>query len=455
MSFRPAFAAPLKVFLGIVCALGVATSARAAEPTNVADAFDSYNRGGVYISNDWDFNFRVWFNHETAQGTITRDPVARPASGVSTGCTSASARSCAPLDEIAWNMHTYWLKLEAEFGLYRDFSLTVGTAYAISRKFQYQFADGVGPDTSSVDFGGGEYFDLQGNGTTSKQTGWRGLDFTLRYAILNEDRDDTQPSWVVGLGLSTPWLSKTYNPGSDAATDANPAGVGDGVYRLMLSTAFSKRLLHFNGIGFSPENDRYGYIDPYFTMSYMLPIPGPSALPDLKNASDDNPFGHAPSHIFETRAGLEVVPWTDTRALRRVAILLGGVGRFYTAGRNYSILTPALRETTYTQEYFDVGGQTAILVQIAAFVHVSFGVSFMYTTAHYLTTEPYGRDTNGDGAIISGTGDQLNPYYCGNTSGDRCSRSSSNANPYDQAGTRFRDPGHLTTDWYGSVALTF
>ncbi|MBC7792236.1 MAG: hypothetical protein H7Z43_00890, partial [Clostridia bacterium] len=126
-----------------------------------------------------------------------------------------------------------------------------------------------------------------------------------------------------------------------------------------------------------------------------------------------------------------------------------------TAGRNYSILTPALRETTYTQEYFDVGGQASILIQVAAFVHVSFGLSFLYTTAHLLTNEPAGKDTNGDGEITPGSGDQSNPYYCGNTSGDKCSRTSTNNQTYDQPGTRFKDAGHMTTNWFGSVALTF
>ena len=430
------------------CLFAIAFNARAATPTDVADAFDSYERGGVTISNAFQANLTLWFDAQTASGIISREPVNRPT--VNTGCVATAVRNCVPLDEVAWKSHTYWLRLQAEFGLYKDLSLTVATAYAISQKLQYNYADGITPETSSVDTTTGEYFFLDGEGTRSKQKGWGSLDFTLRYAILSEDRDDTAPSWVIGLGLSTPWISKTYRPDQDPATAAQPAGMGDGVYRLLFSTAASKRWYVWEGEGDWRSRDMQGFVEPYFTLSYALPMVGPKA-PDQLRESVDNPFGHGPSHVFETRTGAEIIPYMNTRALRKIGLLVGGVGRFFTAGRNYSILTPALRELTYTQEYFDIGAQLALLVRVSAFVNLTLGVDVVYTTPHFLTNEPEGIDTDGDGAI-----DQRNPYFCGNTSGDKCYPDTSSIGvSYDQVGTRFRDSGHVTYNWYGNLAFTF
>src|SRR5262249_27770993 len=154
---------------------------------------------------------------------------------------------------------------------------------------------------------------------------------------------DTAPSWVVGLGLSTPWLSKTYDPKVDVATRSTPAGMGDGTYRLLFNTAISKRVFALEQDDDWRSRDTETYIEPYFTLGYSLPIPGAKAPIELRH-SDDNPFGHAPSHVIETRTGAELVPYVNTRALRKIAVAVGGVGRFFTAGRNYSILTPALRD---------------------------------------------------------------------------------------------------------------
>ncbi len=429
------------------CLLAVAIDARAAQTTEVADAFDAYERGGVTISNAFQANLTLWFDAQTARGVISREPVNRPT--VDTGCVATSVRNCVPLDEVAWKSNVYWLRMQAEFGLYKDLSLTVSTAYAISQNFQYNYADGITPDVSSVDTTTGEYFFLEGEGTRSKQKGWGPLDFTLRYAILSEDRDDTAPSWVVGVGLSTPWISKTYRPNTDPATAAEPAGMGDGVYRLLLSTAASKRWYVWEGQGDWRSRDMQGFVEPYFTLSYALPMVGPKAPDEMRKAVD--PFGRGPSHVLETRTGAEIVPYMNTRALRKIGFLVGAVGRFYTAGRNYSILTPALRELTYTQEYFDIGAQVALLVRVAAFVHLTIGVDAVYSSPHLLTNEPEGVDSDGDGTL-----DQRNPYFCGNTSGDKCYPDTSSIGiSYDQAGTRFRDSGHVTFNWYGNVAFTF
>ncbi len=439
----------MKRFLPLLVLLSaIANKARAAGPTDVADAFDSYERGGVTITNKFEANLRLWFDAQTASGTISREPVNRPS--VSTGCVAGAPRNCIPLDEVAWKSHVYWLRLQAEFGLYKDLSLSIATGYAISQKFEYGYAAGITPETSSVDTTTGEYFFLGGDGTRSKQRGWGALDFTLRYAVLNEDRDDTAPSLVVGFGVSTPWISKTYKPAEDVASAAQPAGMGDGMYRLLFSTAASKRWYVWEGQGDWRSRDRQGFIEPYFTLSYALPIASGKAPDELRH-SDTNPFGHGPSHVIESRIGAEIIPYSNTRALRRIGFAVGGVGRFFTSGRNYSILTPAVRELTWTQEYFDIGGQLAVIARISAFVHVTLGMDVVYTTPHFITGESPGNDTNGDGVI-----DQPNPYYCGNTLGDKCSPASSSIDvTYDQTGTRFRDAGHITFNWFGNLAFTF
>ncbi len=190
----------------------------------------------------------------------------------------------------------------------------------------------------------------------------------------------------------------------------------------------------------SPKHDIVAYVDPYLTLNYALPIASAKAVDEFRVG----PFKHNAPHVFELRSGVEWVPYHDQHARRRVAFQLGGLARYYSSGNTYSIITPALGDITFAQQYFDIGAQLAAIIRVSGFVHINLGTQLIYTTGHFLTGRPQSK--NG----------QQNPYYCGNSPNDECSaQTSANLGTYDAPGTRFKDAGHVTGNFYGNVAFTF
>jgi hypothetical protein len=71
---------------------------------------------------------------------------------------------------------------------------------------------------------------------------------------------------------------------------------------------------------------------------------------------------------------------------------------------------------------------------------------------HFLTNENIGEDANGDNEVDENDGlENLNPWWCGNSPGDKCDTSAQQS--YDQIGYRFRDQGH--TYWSLNFKLQF
>lgn len=234
------------------------------------------------------------------------------------------------------------------------------------------------------------------------------------------------------------------------------------MHRLTFGTALSKRVGNFGLIGIDPDLYRRGYMDPYIELKYTVPIPTGRAVKAL-SAKNSN-FGRRPSHKAEMNLGVEIVPLEDLKMNRRVAIDLGLRSAFYSEGRNYSILTDPLAETTYTEQFLNINGLIGLNIQAAEFIHFKAGVMLGYNTEHFVTFEEVGQDKNGDGQVLppdsdpSAVKDVANPYFCGNTPGDNCSAASSGGKgqpSYDQVGFRFKDEEHTIFSWFASLDFTF
>ena len=68
-----------------------------------------------------------------------------------------------------------------------------------------------------------------------------------------------------------------------------------------------------------------------------------------------NPFGASASHQAEFFAGFEVVPVENLQTGEDFIIDVGMRTKYVSEGRNYTVLTPALNELTYTSQFLDLG----------------------------------------------------------------------------------------------------
>lgn len=440
---------------------------QAAEITDVADAADEVRYGSYQERDPFDVYFQTHFGMDFDNGKITREPMDR--GGVtSENCGPNNARNCLPADELRYNINTARMHFNLELGLFRDLAFTLGWSYVVFQSFEFQYADRVSAENSTID----PNYDVNGdqqvnandtlfaNDFTSRRVGSGPLELGLRWAPLSDLRDVSKPTWVLAFQWSSPWTTTTYNPGEDFS-GGRTRPVGDGTHRLTFSTALSKRIGNFGLIGIDPDQNRRGYLDPYFSLSYSYPIPDMNMA--LDPLTDDN-FGAPPSHEATIRGGFEVVALENLRQHRKVSVDLGLISTFYSSGRNYSILTDPLGELTYTEQYTYVGGILGFYAQATEFIRLKAGLTLGYNTAHFLTNENVGRDANQDGQVIppdqdpQETKDELNPYFCGNSPGDLCDNPNNGGKgqpSYDQVGFRLRDEAHLSWSWFISMMFTF
>ena len=203
--------------------------------------------------------------------------------------------------------------------------------------------------------------------------------------------------------------------------------------------ALSKRIANFGFIGIDPNIHRRGYIDPYFDISYTLPIPYKNKADSALVHSSSNPFGNRPSHEARANAGFEIVPVENIRTGNKLAIDFGFRSAYYSQGRNYSELTDPLGALTFTDEYMSVGGLFGVYAHVAHFVKIKTAFGINYITPHLLTNETVGTDRDGDKQVTDNGIDELNPYF----------------QNYDQVGFRFRSERHMILSWMISLMMTF
>jgi hypothetical protein len=458
-----------------------AAPAAGAELTDVADAADTVIVDGAERDDPFDLFFGAGFRMNLANGKITREPIVRD--GVTLrGCgaqadgspAEANARDCLAVDEMRWIRNTSILDINLQVGIFWDLAATIDLHYVFSDFTALRYAKGVTPSVSSVDPQTGNtdetLFPLGPTAKTgfrSKYVGWGnidefgyrtgGMDFGVRWAPLSEERDSSKPMWVLSVVWSNPYLASTFDP-RGRASEENPGSVGDGTHYLTFATALSKRIANFGLIGIDPNVNRRGYIDPYMEVSFTLPLPQKGlALRELTRSTDR--YGRAPPFKTEFNGGMEVVAFENLRRQRKVAIDVGLRSAFVSDGRSYNMLSDALDEVTFSEDFFNITGVLAVYIQAAEFLRFKAGVSVGYNNEHFLTFEEVGDDRNGDGQVLppefdpAATKDLINPYFCGNDDQDKCS--TQGLPSYDQVGFRFKDEEHVIVSWFATLWLTF
>lgn len=145
----------------------------------------------------------------------------------------------------------------------------------------------------------------------------------LNWAVTNQARDDTKPTWVVGIELR-------YSVGKIARFNRfNPTsqdGVSRGVHEFRAETSFSKRST---------------WAEPYVSLWWMAPTGLRGDTPGDNNSSQfwDVGFGlerKMPQQQAGTIFGLEAWAWENVPQKQKITIQLEGSVSAHFAGRGYS-----------------------------------------------------------------------------------------------------------------------
>jgi hypothetical protein len=229
------------------------------------------------------------------------------------------------------------------------------------------------------------------------------LEVGLAWAIFNDRKDDTKPTWVVGMDVTFP-TAERYDPaaGRDPAIvpwqsphvlPADPGPFGEKVWKLDVYSALSRRVGaiepyvkgHWTGIFKSSSTysncDNAQFLDDAGQMR-----DGAAAL--CQAAGDE--AGAKLPWVAGLMFGAELVPYEDRRESQRVALDLRLFADYTSPHRFYNELTDATGKLHQTDSYLTMGGLAGLYLRASEYISLQATASLSTRTAHYLTGETMG-----------------------------------------------------------------
>ena len=292
-----------------------------AEVTSVVDAFDN--------DDPFDLNLTLGFHQSWKSASIRRETsLSQP--GLSTGGFVAATENIA-----TYSQQVSTLNMGADIGIYRDLALIlrVPLILADNRSLGDLNGSSAFPQLLADPAGGAPLFKVPFKSPTRS-----GVDYFavgLDWAIFNQQRDWTKPTWMVGvagrLGVGTP-LHACDAGASKCVDPTNPNGPGrdPGISRAMdgleAHTIFSRR---------------YGYVEPYTGFTALVEFAQGSSDFGQTNNSSGALLNHPP-FLGTFLAGIEVIPWERREQFQRIVGDLRVAGTYHSAGREYTELFDAL-----------------------------------------------------------------------------------------------------------------
>jgi hypothetical protein len=241
----------------------------------------------------------------------------------------------------------------------------------------------------------------------------------LNYAILNQQRDATKPTWVVGVegrfGIgprlhacndAAPGGIKCPDPAHPSVDRSDP-GISRGMNAIAAHTVFSRR---------------YGYIEPYSGFKFLAEFPQSNSDFGATNDLKGSLLNHPPLQ-GTFMMGLEVIPWEHREQFQRLVADFRFKGTYVSPGREYSELFDALGSSqasslrtpnpgayhldpvggvksvadpqaqqvfftgiTDQQAYGSFGASGEVTWQAGEYIKFSAGLGLTYNQSHLITT---------------------------------------------------------------------
>jgi hypothetical protein len=281
-------------------------------PVKVADAAEVTRVLSARGLKDFDVDVSLAWQHDSSKASIKRELVQPTGTAV--------------VNDLLYHQVRDSMQLRAEVGLIHDLSfflagsLVLGdqrgldfdsSACAVAPCLETLLRDGILPGTQGTSWG----LDAQNGGVPFQppsgqvfrgpdRSGFEYLGFGLRWAAMNQARDNAKPTWTVGLETRLSVADdQRFDPGKPTAN----RGVGLGYHQILLTTMFSRR---------------FGDYEPYMGGFFMQPA--------LTSTSVYKNIGAGSFASAQRRAGgefgLEGTLWEDPARHARFA--LEAAGRF-------------------------------------------------------------------------------------------------------------------------------
>lgn len=402
------------------------------EPGELMQVVDALDENDAF-----DLHLSLGFRSSWKAANILRETsIAQP--GLTTGLFTSDTLNVAKFRETTSRLNT-----RADFGLYRDVALVVRMPIILANERELTSLNGSGNQQSLVLEGapGEQLFRLPFK--SPRRSGIEYLAVGLDAAILNQARDFTEPSWVVGVegrfDVSGPMHACNDNPqrlNTDGAllqedcaypSDQNRDGVGQqplggdttlgegrfeggrdpgvgrGVTGLALHTHFSKRIKYIEPYGgfralieFQNSSSDYGAVDLESSLVNHPPLRGtflvgvnvfPWEIRDrFQRITFDFRFtGTYVSEGRDTSELFDALGSSDARSMRSANFAE------YQAGENQdSVVNPDSRQVYFTgltdvQQHGVFTLSSAFTWQAGAYVKFNAGGSFTLAQGHLIT----------------------------------------------------------------------
>jgi hypothetical protein len=396
----------VKRFRALVAALAAALAvpASAAELTRIASSFEDDDPFGMFLD--------VAFERTQLKSKIVRE--------------HHQNGTVEDVSELWFTEVDSRLNLDLHLGLWQDleFRYRLPVVFAKDRRLGYargtdesnstitnqcveadgQLVNGNCPDNP---VGRGE--PIFGVPHTAFRGGLGNMSFGLAYAIFNQRKDPTKPTWVVSVDYEAPTAQK-LDPTSLTAPNDRGA-IGDRIHKYTFATSFSRRT---------------GAADPYFRAHYTLPIRGPGYYSNCEHPDPNymsvpgncgiGPWPRAvtgirPPHLAGVAVGSEFNAYDQPSTQQKFALDVRLLGNYVSQGRYYNELSDALAKLLYTEDHLQLGGQFGLVAYAADFFRLTTSASLLYNTEHTLTAEQIGQDVDGDGMVSLARTEELNPNF--------------------------------------------
>jgi len=425
-----------------------ARTAGAAEATRVVSAFDDDSR--------FDFNLTLSFLHEAKSAFIKRESAV-----TLTNAAGDSVTRNQLVRDLMYKQTRNVLGLRADFGVLRDVGFHVEAPIVLTDDRELDFDQSLGGDCTypgqvaipscvnaqnsttlrdgilpgymqnsyGLDAGHNRPFTAPAQTVFSGPTrsGIEYLGFGLDWAIFNQLRDDTKPTFKIGFDARVD-VSKDMR--FDPLNPVGNTAVGLGYHQLIWSTSVSRR---------------FRYFDPYFGVWYMLPVRSngsPFQKYPVGGQSAVNPQQEAGLQI-----GFEQIAWEKPSAQQRVTVEFRGYMQEHFYGRSHTELWEALSGSpqcatdatkcradpgmpganygidfdgntpspypgvTETEAYASFGGNAGVNIQVGRYIRFRGLVGLTIDTPHFITFANAGVDKDGSGAVELTNPNEKNPTY--------------------------------------------
>jgi hypothetical protein len=395
----------------------VAGAARAAEVTRVVTALDQ--------NDTFDFNLTATWFHDARSALINREQE-----------NANTSKGIEFVRDLKYARTTDTVDLRADFGVLWDVGLHIDLPIVIHDSNNLTFDSGVNAGNSSF-VRDGIYPAYNGTSSTVFQSptrsGLQYLGLGLKWAVFNQRRDDTKPTWTLNFDADLDvFKDMRFDP-------ANPNGntaVGLGYHQLIWSTWVSKR---------------FRYFDPYFGASYMAPIRTNGSLyQDLGGGQTQV----NPQQVAFVVVGVEQIAWENPNGDQRVTVEFDFHMQEHFAGRATSELwepltgssacraggtdltgcrqsldvvtqAPVINGVTQpsmtiaapypgvsdVDGYASFGGDAGLNIQVGKYIRFRSLFGLTVDEPHFITNASAGKDFNGDGQVNSADPKEANPMY--------------------------------------------